>query len=471
MFTLTFLAISAIAPLSPLPLSASDVPEFRPITYFRLLTEDVVVLNTREAAFKSLEKRSAIYTDRLHQIMCGELMSWNRGIALCPAGQRHRTYRRLVNGTLSASASKLLWGVQERAVHNFAGQLLRQCVAHSPGEIFKPDYRFLDILRRSTVGLNVVGIIFDSEPAQDNKSDGMTEEDMVTYIDQADHAHALFAQALAPFVYMVDWIPMLKHVPAFATFKRDAKRAREDLEELTMFPYLKLTRSRITIAVVTTLFLTAALHSAGQALAQSEIDEIVGHNRMPGFEDRESLSSASAVPVAHIAMKSDTIEGYYIPKGTTVIANICTFPGECSTTLYKAPSRFDPSRFLPRTGTPNNPGISDRCELDIGSLAFGFGRRICPVYISSASFLLRLTGIGPGDAPDSGIWIYAASVLWEFDIKVKDYRDNNVNNASLSRRWEEFQFSDGAIMYPLPFGVCLRPRSSEIENVLKKDFF
>ncbi|KAJ7484532.1 cytochrome P450 [Mycena latifolia] len=480
----------------------------RPVTYFRLLTEDVIVLNTREAAVKSLEKRSGLYADRPRQIMCGELMSWNRGIALCRAGQRHRAYRKLINGTLSASASKSLWSVQERAAHNFAGQLMRQCVLDSPGRRSQPDYRFLDILRRS-VGLNVVGIIFGSEPAQDNTSDGMTEEEMMSYIDQADRAHALFAQALAPFAYMVDWIPMLKHVPEFipfTTFKPDARRARKDLEELTLFPYHK-TRSRIksgssqksyldscfeanpnptpaeedaiawtamsaytggsdtTIAMVTTFFLAAALHPTAQALAQLEIDEVIGHSRMPGFEDRNSLPyanafvqeclrSAPAVPVgvAHRAMESDNIEGYYIPKGATVIANIWGMPHDEN--IYKAPSTFDPSRFLPRTGTPTNPGIVGRCEPDIGSLPFGFGRRICPG--------MHLA--------DSGIWIYAACVLWAFEIRVKDYQDNRASEVSLATRWEEFQFSDGAIMYPHPFEVPLRPRSTEIENVLKKDF-
>ncbi|KAJ7698744.1 cytochrome P450 [Mycena rosella] len=396
-----------------------------PVICFRLLTEDVIVLNTRE-------------------------MSWNRGIALCRAGKRHRTYRKLFNGTLSASASKALWGVQEKAAHNFAGQLFAE-----------PDYRFLDILRRS-LGLNVVGKIFGSEPAQD--AVGMTEEDMETYIDQADQVHALFTQALAPFAYMVDWIPILKYVPEFvpfATFKRDARRARESLEELTMFPYLK-SRSRIksgssqksyldfcfasnpdptpaeedaiawtamsaytggsdtTIAMVTTLFLAAALHPTAQALAQLEIDKVIGQNRMPTFEDKpslpyvnafvqECLRPAPAVPVgvAYRAMESDTIDGYYIAEGTTIIANIWRMLHDEN--IYKDPSIFAPSRFLPRTGTPTNPRIVGRCEPDIISFPFGFGRRVCPA----------------------------------FNIRAKE---NEVYDANLATRWEEFQFSDGAIM-------------------------
>jgi hypothetical protein len=134
-------------------------------------------------------------------------MAWNRGIALCRAGQRHRTYRKLVNGTLSASASKSLWSVQQKAAYSFVSQLLQHCVWQPSGDESR-GHKFLDILRRS-VGLNVVGIIFGSEPAPaDSYLDGMTEDEMMSYIGQADHAHSLFAQALAPFAYMVDWIPL-----------------------------------------------------------------------------------------------------------------------------------------------------------------------------------------------------------------------------------------------------------------------
>ncbi|KAJ7645933.1 cytochrome P450 [Mycena polygramma] len=429
-----------------------------PVTYFRLLTEHVIVLNTREAAAKSLEKRSALYADRPRQIMCGELISWNRGIALSRAGKRHRAYRKLVNGTLSASASRSLRSVQERAAHNFARQLFREYTSTAPEEEIDPDYKFLGILKRN-VGLNVVGIIFGSDPAPpDGKSVGMTEEDMVTYIGQADHAHAIFAQALEPFAYMVDWLPLLKQVPEFfpfASFKRDARRAREDLEALTMFPYLK-TRSRIksgssqisyldscfaanqnptpeeedafawtavsaytggsdtTIAAVTTIFLAAALNPQAQALAQLEMDSIVGPGRMPVFEDRDSLPcvdafvqeclrSVPAVPtgVAHRTMENDTVEGYFVPKGATVIANIWGMLHDEK--VYSSPSMFDPSRFLPSTGTPTSPEIAGRSEPDIGSLPFGFGRRICPG--------MHLA--------DSSVWIYAASVLWAFDIRMK----------------------------------------------------
>ncbi|KAJ7154786.1 cytochrome P450 [Mycena filopes] len=473
--------------------------KYGPVTYFRLLTEDVIVLNTREAAFNSLEKRSARYADRPRQIMCGELMSWNRGIALCRAGPRHRSYRKLVNGTLSPSASKSLWGVQEQAAHTLVRQLSQPEVG------LKTNPTFLDILRRN-VGLNVVGIIFGSEPALPNtNSAGMTEAEMVTYIDQADHAHTLFAQALAPFAYMVDWIPFLKHIPEFLPltgFKRDARHAREDLENLTMFPYLK-TRSRIrsgfpqksyldscfaanpnptaeeeeafawtamsaytggsdtTIAMFTTVFLAAALHPKAQALAQLELDAVVGHGRMPVLGDRESLPyvtafvqeclrSVPAVPlgVAHRAMENDTVEGYFVPKGATVIANIWGMLHDAD--IYSSPFKFDPSRFLSREGTPTNPAISGLSEPDIGSLPFGFGRRICPG--------MHLA--------DSAMWIYAASALWAFHIKLKN--SDSLDDAELARRWETAEFSDGAIMYPLPFEVDLHPRSSDIEDLLTK---
>ncbi|KAJ3978471.1 hypothetical protein F5890DRAFT_1560275 [Lentinula detonsa] len=49
--------------------------QYGPVLRYRLLTEDIIVLNNREAAYELLEKRSLTTQDRPSQVMCGEL--WN----------------------------------------------------------------------------------------------------------------------------------------------------------------------------------------------------------------------------------------------------------------------------------------------------------------------------------------------------------------------------------------------------------
>ena len=91
--------------------------------------------------------------------------------------------------------------------------------------------------------------------------------------------------------------------------------------------------------------------------------------------------------------------------------------------VYKTPTKFEPERFLPPTGTPTNPNIEGRLEPDIGHLHFGFGRRLCPgLHLAT-----------------SGVWVYAASLLWAFDI------NPSKEPGATSLSWETAEFSDGAI--------------------------
>ena len=70
-----------------------------------------------------------------------------------------------------------------------------------------------------------------------------------------------------------------------------------------------------------------------QRKAQDEIDRVIGSDRLPTFDDRESLSYVNAVwkealrwitigqlGVPHSVERDDEINGYTIPKGAMLIA-------------------------------------------------------------------------------------------------------------------------------------------------------
>ena len=72
-----------------------------------------------------------------------------------------------------------------------------------------------------------------------------------------------------------------------------------------------------------------------QKKAQDEIDRIVGGNQLPSFGDKSSLPYISCIVleclrwnpvtplgVAHCLTKDDEYNGYRIPKGSTILANI-----------------------------------------------------------------------------------------------------------------------------------------------------
>ena len=78
-----------------------------------------------------------------------------------------------------------------------------------------------------------------------------------------------------------------------------------------------------------------ALFPDAQHKAQQELDTVLGGTRLPQFRDRDNLPYMDAlvkevlrwhpvVPmsVAHASTQDDTFEGYFIPKGSSILANI-----------------------------------------------------------------------------------------------------------------------------------------------------
>lgn len=121
------------------------------------------------------------------------------------------------------------------------------------------------------------------------------------------------------------------------------------------------------------LFLTK--YPEVQQRLQRELDDVVGRDRLPSFDDlpglpylerfmNETLRCLPLNPlvIPHMTLRDDTYKGMFIPKGTVVFANAKAMA--VATDKYQDPDVFDPDRYL--RGEPTPPGN------------FGFGRRRCP---------------------------------------------------------------------------------------------
>ncbi|KAJ3502050.1 hypothetical protein NMY22_g18719 [Coprinellus aureogranulatus] len=159
-----------------------------------------------------------------------------------------------------------------------------------------------------------------------------------------------------------------------------------------------------SVASATAFILAMATHPNVQKKAQAEIDTVIGPNRLPLIKDRLSLPYLQAIlkevgrwytvgPLAfpHATNADDEYEGYFIPKGTCVIANSWAIMHDED--LFERPFDFMPERYM-RDGKidPSVPGPE--------VAAFGFGRRICPGRHFS----------------DDTIFLLAASILANFNI-------------------------------------------------------
>lgn len=76
-----------------------------------------------------------------------------------------------------------------------------------------------------------------------------------------------------------------------------------------------------------------------QKKAQAQLDDFIGNTRLPELKDLESLPYVRAIVletlrwmpsfpigVPHTALTDDVYEGFYIPKGTVVIAVSLSLP-------------------------------------------------------------------------------------------------------------------------------------------------
>ena len=88
--------------------------------------QPVVILNSAKHAIALLDKRSNIYSDRPTLTMSGELVGWNRSLALAPYGERFREYRKFAAKFFGGHVQiKKHWRLEEYETTRFLKRLLK----------------------------------------------------------------------------------------------------------------------------------------------------------------------------------------------------------------------------------------------------------------------------------------------------------------------------------------------------------
>jgi len=306
-----------------------------------------------------------------------------------------------------------------------------------------------------------------------------------------------FFKATRPGAYLVDSFPILKYIPAWfpgAGFKKEAKEVRARVNQTRDVPFrdvkqqLRAGKARpsfvanslsalgiddesnedvdavkrvavgimgggvdTTSSTLSCFILAMALYPDVRKKAQAELDSVVGQGRLPVFGDRPALPYVNAIlketlrwfPVApialpHAAVAEDIYEGYRIPAGSTVIANSWSILHDPE--MYHNPTVFRPERFLPG----KHGKIEERDPYTTG--CFGYGRRVC----------------AGKNLADATLWLTMASLLSAFDISDAVNADGKKIDPS-----HALEPAGGAICCPKPFSCTIKPRSKEIETLIK----
>lgn len=297
--------------------------------------------------------------------------------------------------------------------------------------------------------------------------------------------------AMVPGKFLIDVIPMLKHIPewfpgaGFKTFARVAcakfdlaingpleyvkkmmksdgsvnpsitwscldrgsESPRQGYDETTIrfataTMYMAAVES--TVSMLQLFLLAMALHPHVLKKAQEELDRVVGGGRLPDYSDRDNLPYLSAISkelfrwgcpfpisVPKRATEDNTYNGYLIPAGATVIENLWAVFYDEST--FPAPETYDPERFL-------KDGKIDPSVKDPEDRMFGSSRRICP----GRFFAMR------------ALFLNMACILALFDIEVPV-------GEKLKVRFNE----EHILRKPDPFKCSIKPRSSASLKLLK----
>lgn len=141
--------------------------------------------------------------------------------------------------------------------------------------------------------------------------------------------------------------------------------------------------------------LNLLLHPEIQKKAREEVDRIVGTDRLPSFEDRDKLPyieyiiqettrwyPLSPLGVPHATIKDDIYNGMFIPGGSVVFANAYAMTHDQR--IYSDPETFDPDRYLPKEQGGKGEPFPEG--------PFGFGRRVCPgQWLATAGVYIMLT--------------------------------------------------------------------------------
>jgi len=98
-----------------------------------------------------------------------------------------------------------------------------------------------------------------------------------------------------------------------------------------------------------------------QAKLHEELDSVIGSDRLITMDDKPNLHYTSAVVneiqrianlvpmnVRHTIIRDVTINGYYIPKGTSIIPQLSVVLYDDK--IFPNHDKFDPSRFLDKNG-------------------------------------------------------------------------------------------------------------------------
>ncbi|OKL56409.1 hypothetical protein UA08_08055 [Talaromyces atroroseus] len=374
------------------------------VLYLNLLGKHAIILNSQKAATDLLDRRGANYSDRPRFPFFDE-MGWRQILTFYSQGPEFRKHRRMFNTAFSAGNCLMYRDGQQKEARKMLKNIVKDPTEWRKHMVFFA----IAIIIRLTYGIEVTGpedpLIELADKGGKTVSEGgpagATFVDIFPFVRALPHSLSFlipslkFARDQIPVLRAMKDIPFgmvedrIKNKTARDSFLVKVLRERaqnaEELQGLTDEDLKGATSTIFTAGQDTTwsqlmyFVLAMTYYPEIQKKAWAEIESVVGHDRLPEFSDQPNLPYLNnvvkeafrwnlVVPlgIPHVNNKDDEYNGYFIPKGSLVIANGYAIHRDAA--VYKNPERFDPDRFIPKEqGGRGEPAPEAH---------FGFGRRL-----------------------------------------------------------------------------------------------
>ncbi|QRV89149.1 cytochrome P450 family protein [Ceratobasidium sp. AG-Ba] len=448
---------------------AEYTDQYGPLVSVRMLHERIFLVSDPELISELFEKRAANYSDRDISEM-GKLIGWDQEIIFLNYGPLLKRFRTMLHRALNNRVSLDYVALQRYETT----RLMRRLVDQPDGFMGHIHLMAASIAIRIAYGYKV-------DSAED------------PFVISAEESMAAFSDVSAPGRWVVNALPILRHVPSwvpFATFKRRAEQVRliDEAAQNEPFEYVlkqmaegtaedsftsKLLQSEdgqpvddetkklvkniagslygagsdTTVSGVQSFFLAMTLYPEVQKKAQAEIMAYMRQrstsdalSRMILPADRPNLPYTSA-------LVREVLRWHPI---VAVVPHRSSSQDDCNVVsrgkVYRIPAKSvvmahvwrimhdpemypEPERFNPERYLVDNPPPEPE------NYAFGFGRRACPgIHIAQQS-----------------MWMSISNILANFTInKARDEHGKEIT--------PEEKYFAGVISHPMPFKCSILPR-------------
>ncbi|TBU24746.1 cytochrome P450 [Dichomitus squalens] len=445
--------------------------QYGDILHLRVFGQSTVVLGSADVIHQYLEKRAANTSDRKQSPMI-ELTGQGSNFALMPYGERWRRHKRAFWQCFYPSAILDYGPTQRDITHIFLEKLLDEPTKLS------------QLIRFSFVA-SILKLTYNVDIADENDP----------LIGMVEATFEGVNEGLPLGRFLVDFIPFLRHVQPWIPGMRSPKlwakwqgAAHRMMNVPFMYTKAQMDQGKASHSIVARLlsrlpqsedvlpedeeiiknvgmvafeagsdtvysslqavFLAMSLYPEVLRKAQAELDAVVGPDRLPDFNDRDSLVYINALireamrwhvvlplSLPHATIKDDELNGYFIPAGTNILP--ATWACMQDPGVFENPDEFRPERFI-------RDGQLDVTVRDPAAFIFGYGRRVCPGrYFAEAA-----------------LFITVASALHVFDITPPLGGDGKPIKV-------EYEMTGGFNSYPEDVRCTIRPRSAAAEALIR----